>query len=426
MNSKYFYAKNIKNELDGYVIGQEKGTRAIAMAIAQHIQQTFFDWYPQELSQTDNILLIGPTGCGKTETYRILKKIEKEIECPIAIFNMLDYAPTNSWQGESITKIFDDIIKQSLEICFSMGYNENTDIAVFKKKIIDIANRAIIFFDETDKIAMEGDGKNRSFFKDYQSNLLKMIEGNTYEVSDYTFKKKYHKTNEDGEQLLYTESKTLDNMQVNTTHMMFIFAGAFDGIQNITRFRLDQENKQKKETQNTNYQGTHLGFMINVKANKSKPIKKYTYEELIPSQEDIIQYGFMRELIGRIPVRTVYEPLNVDKLVHILLNSKTSAYKKYQQRFSQNGHHMLRCNREALKEIARIAIKRGTGARGLMNIFSELLLDTQYELSDNTNQIHCLLRGKEIREHKPPLLHNVSKKHKKKKKKKTNLSDSIL
>ena len=396
MNSKYFYAKNIKNELDGYVIGQEKGTRAIAMAIAQHIQQTFFDWYPEELSQTDNILLIGPTGCGKTETYRILKKIEKEIECPIAIFNMLDYAPTNSWQGESITKIFDDIIKQSLEICFSMGYNENTDIAVFKKKIIDIANRAIIFFDETDKIAMEGDGKNRSFFKDYQSNLLKMIEGNTYEVSDYTFKKKYHKTNEDGEQLLYTESKTLDNMQVNTTHMMFIFAGAFDGIQNITRFRLDQENKQKKETQNTNYQGTHLGFM--------------------------------RELIGRIPVRTVYEPLNVDKLVHILLNSKTSAYKKYQQRFSQNGHHMLRCNREALKEIARIAIKRGTGARGLMNIFSELLQDTQYDLSGNRDQIHCLLRGKEIREHKPPLLHNVTKKHKrnKKKKEKTNPSDNII
>ena len=380
MNSKYFYAKNIKNELDGYVIGQEKGTRAIAMAIAQHIQQTFFDWYPEELSQTDNILLIGPTGCGKTETYRILKKIEKEIECPIAIFNMLDYAPTNSWQGESITKIFDDIIKQSLEICFSMGYNENTDIAVFKKKIIDIANRAIIFFDETDKIAMEGDGKNRSFFKDYQSNLLKMIEGNTYEVSDYTFKKKYHKTNEDGEQLLYTESKTLDNMQVNTTHMMFIFAGAFDGIQNITRFR------------------------------------------------HIIQYGFLRELIGRIPVRTVYEPLNVDKLVHILLNSKTSAYKKYQQRFSQNGHHMLRCNREALKEIARIAIKRGTGARGLMNIFSELLQDTQYDLSGNRDQIHCLLRGKEIREHKPPLLHNVTKKHKrnKKKKEKTNPSDNII
>lgn len=89
---------------------------------------------------------------------------------------------------------------------------------------------------------------------------------------------------------------------------------------------------------------------------------------------------------------------------------------------------MLRCNREALKEIARIAIKRGTGARGLMNIFSELLQDTQYDLSGNRDQIHCLLRGKEIREHKPPLLHNVTKKHKrnKKKKEKTNPSDNII
>lgn len=137
--------------------------------------------------------------------------------------------------------------------------------------------------------------------------------------------------------------------------------------------------------------------------------EEYTYEQLIPSQDDIIKYGLMRELVGRITIRTVYLPLAEDALVDILIRSKTSAYKKYQERFKQNGH-VLRCSRSALREIAHICVDRGTGARGLMNVFAEILQETQYELSDNPRPIHCLVIGKDVREHKPPLLHDITEK----------------
>ena len=115
----------------------------------------------------------------------------------------------------------------------------------------------------------------------------------------------------------------------------------------------------------------------------------------------------MRELVGRISIRTVYKPLTEEALVNIMLSCRTSAYRKYQARFRQAGHE-LRCDRSALREIAHTAVERGTGARGLMNVFSELLQDTQYELSGDSRVMHCLLRGRDIREHRPPLLHDCT------------------
>ena len=135
---------------------------------------------------------------------------------------------------------------------------------------------------------------------------------------------------------------------------------------------------------------------------------EYTYEQMIPSQEDIIEYGFMRELVGRIPVRTVYKPLSEDAMIEILLHCKTSAYREYQRRFRQVNLD-LKCNRDALREIAKIAVSRASGARGLRTVFEELLTETRYELSGTDRPIRCLLRGKEIREHKAPLLHDLTK-----------------
>ncbi len=413
MQTKYCNAKNIKAELDGYVMGQEKGTRAIAMAIAQHIRQRNY-YGPKDLLQTDNVLLIGPTGCGKTETFRVLQRLQYEFECPVIMVNTLDYSATKSWQGDSITDIFDDIAYQALQIyCTKTKEKENE--ATIKRRVTEIANHAIVLLDEFDKISLSGDGKSRTFLKEYQSNLLKIVEGNTYEVCTVGYKRKYRKHNEDGTEDIETETITLSDMKLNSTNMMFIFLGAFDGIQNITKYRLWQEKLSEKKTVRTSedYQDTHLGFMVLPTKEPESHTEEFTYEQLIPSQEDVIQYGFMRELVGRIPVRTVYQPLSEDNLINILLHSKTSAYKKYQERFRQNGH-ILRCNRAALREIAHTCVSRGTGARGLMNVFTELLQDTQYELSGNLRPIHCLLRGKEIREHKPPLIHDVTEKQNKK------------
>ena len=395
MQTKYYNAKNIKAELDSYVMGQEKGTRAISIAIAQHLLQSNLDG-SNDLLQTDNVLLIGPTGCGKTETFRTLKKLEHDFQCPVCMFNALDYSATKSWQGDAISAIFSEVFSQAVDIYFDSNHVADS-LEEQKDDIIRIANRAIILLDEFDKIALCGEGKSRQFLKEYQSNLLKIVEGNTYEVGNYTAPTPDNKEIDMGE------------VKLDSTNMMFIFMGAFSGIEEITKDRLRQEQEQQKTLQpkDSYYQGTYIGFLAESQTTTSQKEDTYTYEQLIPSQEDIIQYGFMRELVGRIPVRTVYVPLTEEVLVTIMLNCRTSAYRKYQMRFRIQGHE-LRCNRSALREIARIAVERSTGARGLMNVFSELLQDTQYELSNDDRIIHCLLRGRDIRENKPPLLHDCT------------------
>lgn len=401
MKNIYCNAKRIKEQLDDYVMGQEKGTKAISMAIAQHLQQSLNrSQLPDDLAQTDNVLIVGPTGCGKTETFRVLKRLEKDFQCPVLMFNILDYSATKTWQGVAITKIFDEVLNRAIEIynyCDHEDASEEDEI----NGIEEIANRAIIVLDEFDKIALSGDGKSRQFLKEYQSNLLKLLEGNTYDMGPYTLS---HKDIDDDD---------IGNITLDSTNMQFVLMGAFDGLEQITRWRLHQEwlVKQRKNnptyTERSDYQNTNLGFLVNPQKTETPNKEEYTYEQLIPSQEDLVCYGIMRELIGRIPIRTVYKPLGESALVDIMVNSRTSAYRKYQQRFRQNGHE-LRCDRSALRKIANTAVTRGTGARGLMNAFAELLQDTQFELSGDERNLHCLLRGRDIREHKPPLIHDLT------------------
>ena len=398
--SKYTNAKAIKAELDAYVMGQEQGTRAISMAIAQHLMQSNSK-SSDDLLQTDNVLLIGPTGCGKTETFRTLQKLEKEFCCPVCMYNILDYSATKSWQGDAVSSIFKDVFNRAIDLYFDLTNNYDETPEKQKENIVAMANRAIILLDEIDKIAIGGEGKSRQFLKEYQSNLLKVVEGNTYSVGNYTIPTIDGEEKDSGEVILNSES------------MMFIFLGAFSGIEEITKERLRREQHAKQpntQPEHTYYQETCIGFLAESRKDiPESEAEEYTYEQLIPSQEDIIQYGFMRELVGRIPVRTVYKPLSEEALVNIMLNCRTSAYRKYQARFRQAGHE-LRCDRSALREIAHTAVERGTGARGLMNVFSDLLQDTQFELSGDSRVMHCLLRGKEIREHKPPLLHDCTQK----------------
>lgn len=397
----YCNPHKIKQEIDAYVLGQEQGTKAIAMAISQHLLST---QYPD--SQTDNVMLIGPSGCGKTETFRCLQQLEKKLRCPVLMVNVLDYAATKSWQGDSITEIFALIIDRAAAIYDDLHYHDECPEKQ-KASITKIANRAIVLLDEFDKISLGGEGKSRQFIKEYQSNLLKMIEGNTYNAGTITHKRKVTKYDEDGFPVDTFDCILLTDMTVDTTHMLFIVLGAFEGLENITVSRLEQERFAKNHNQHayhTGYQDTQLGFMASPHPVKKKPIT-YTYEQLLPSTEDLIKFGFMRELIGRITIRTVYKPLNEDALIEIMLNAKNSAYKDFQRKFRRI-HHDLRCSRSALREIARIAIQRGTGARGLRSVFSELLSNTWYDLADSTrSKFRCLVRGKEVKEHMPPLLH---------------------
>lgn len=394
--NEYCNPRKLKQEVDNYVLEQDKGTRAIASAIAQHlIQAERFDQ-----SNTNSCLVLGPTGCGKTETFRCLKRLSQAMRVPILAFSTSDYASNSSWQGRSITNIFHDIFLRAGDIYYA-EHDGTEPVETQKAKITRIANRAIVFIDEFDKIAIQGDGKSRNFLLDYQANLLKIIEGNTYDLDGFS----HDRINEKGEK----ETIDIDDVTVDSTHMMFVLLGAFSGIEQITLQRLEEE-RQRKELRQTPrhvlYQDTSLGFLVKPRHHDDGPKKiTYTYEQMIPNTDDIVQYGFLRELVGRLPIRTVYRPLSQKALVHIMLNAKTSAYREYQHRFVQIGAE-LRCDRAGLHEIARIAVERGTGARGLITVFSELLSDTWYELAGDNRHVRVLLRGRDIKAGKPPLLHD--------------------
>ncbi|MBQ9697215.1 MAG: AAA family ATPase, partial [Acidaminococcaceae bacterium] len=351
MTNKYCNPKMIKAELDAYVMGQEKGTRAIAMAVAQHLLQieakeSFL--YGNQQIPTDNVLLIGPTGCGKTETFRVLKRLGNEMGVPVLMFNTLDYSATKTWLGDSITNIFTAVVQEAGNIYYKK-YSDSADAEEQKDAIVHIANNAIIMLDEFDKIAIDGEGRSRLFLKEYQSNLLKIVEGNTYSVGSLTHERNVSKTDEDGNSYTVMEELELSDITVDTTGMMFILVGAFSGIEDITLYRLEKECGTKDKgsiPRHTLYQDTSIGFLVTQPAQEEPETVEYTYEQMIPSQEDIIEYGFMRELVGRIPVRTVYKPLSEDAMIEILLHCKTSAYREYQRRFRQVNLD-LKCNRDA-------------------------------------------------------------------------------
>ena len=404
----YCNPKKLVQELNKYVLGQDAGIKVVATAVAQHLMNMS---YPNDATTTDNVLIAGPTGCGKTETIRCLQRLQSVFHIPVLMVNVLDYAPTSSWQGVSVTDIFQKIMVRAADIYFD-EHDQNEPPVIMTEDIIEIANRAIIIFDEFDKIAVRGAGgteNGRHFQREYQANLLKIIEGNEYHLNDFSFDESEPVVDpETGELKVVTKTTKLTDITLNSSNMLFVLMGAFDGIKDITVNRLLHEqwtNGQTKRPASDYYQDTCCGFMAQPRS-KCKPTQTaFTDEQLIPSQEDLIQYGFMRELVGRIPVRTVYKPLHEEALVNIMLHAKTSAYREYQQRF-QRINAVLRCDRAALREIARIATERGTGARGLRNVFSELLTATWYELAGDNRVFHVLLRGCDITAGRPPTMHD--------------------
>ena len=405
----YCNPKRLMQELNAYVMGQDAGTRTVATAVAQHLMNIS---YPSDAITTDNVLIVGPTGCGKTETVRVLQRLEKVFRCPVIMVNIMDYSPAKSWIGRSVTNIFDTVAMRAADIYFE-DHDKTLPAELMAEEITEIANRAIIVIDEFDKIAMrhnaDGTGENRSFHYDYQSNLLKIIEGNSYELSDFTLDNSEPVVDPvTGELSVNTKKTELTDITLDSSNMLFIMMGAFDGIRDITVNRLLHEqltNGQKTRLTGDYYQDTCCGFMAQPRS-KCKPVQTtFTDEQLIPSQEDLIQYGFMRELVGRIPVRTVYKPLTEEALINIMLHAKTSAYREYQQRFRRI-NQFLRCDHDALRRIAHTAVERGTGARGLRNVFSELLTATWYELAGDNLVFHVLLRGRDMAAGRPPLLHD--------------------